>query len=103
MFEHSGEFERAAAATERFRQNYDIEYTTLIAGISSTDEAAKKLPDLNRVYAFPTTIFVARKAAARLIHTGYSGPATGEHYKRFVAEFKKTLKRLLAETCMTEP
>jgi thiol-disulfide isomerase/thioredoxin len=98
MFEHSGEFERAAAATERFRQNYGIEYTTLIAGISSTDDAAKKLPDLNRVYAFPTTIFIDRKAVVRLIHTGYSGPATGEHYARFVAEFKKTLNRLLAET-----
>jgi thiol-disulfide isomerase/thioredoxin len=98
MFEHFGDFERAAAATERFRQHYGIEYTTLIAGISDKDEAAKKLPMLDRVYAFPTTILIDRKGQVRKIHTGYSGPATGEHYTQFVAEFKSTLDQLLAES-----
>jgi peroxiredoxin len=98
MFEHFGDFERAAAATGRFRQHYGIEYTTLIAGISDKDEASKKLPMLTRVYAFPTTIVIDRKGRVRMIHTGYSGPATGEHYTRFVAEFKSTVARLLAET-----
>ncbi len=35
MFEHFGDFDRAVAATQRFRQHYGIEYTTLIAGIST--------------------------------------------------------------------
>jgi thiol-disulfide isomerase/thioredoxin len=98
MFEHFGDFDRAAAATERFRQHYGIEYTTLIAGISDKDEAAKKLPMLDRVYAFPTTIFIDRRGRVRKIHTGYSGPATGEHYTQFVDEFKSTIDQLLAET-----
>jgi thiol-disulfide isomerase/thioredoxin len=98
MFEHFGDFDRAAAATERFRQHYGIEYTTLIAGISDKDEAAKKLPMLDRVYAFPTTIFIDRKGRVRKIHTGYSGPATGDHYTQFVDEFKSTIDQLLAET-----
>jgi thiol-disulfide isomerase/thioredoxin len=98
MFEHFGDFDRAAAATQRFRQQYGIEYTTLIAGVSDKDEAAKKLPMLDRVYAFPTMIILDRKGRVRMIHTGYSGPATGEHYTRFVAEFKSALNRLLAET-----
>ncbi len=97
MFEHSGDFDRAAAATERFRSHYGIEYTTLIAGVSDKDEAAKKLPMLDRVYAFPTMIFIDRKGRVRRIHTGYSGPATGEHFTRFAAEFKGTLDRLLEE------
>jgi thiol-disulfide isomerase/thioredoxin len=98
MFEHFGDFDRAAAATERFRQHYGIEYTTLIAGISDKDEAAKQLPMLDRVYAFPTTILIDRKGRVRKIHTGYSGPATGEHYTQFVDEFKSTIDQLLAET-----
>jgi thiol-disulfide isomerase/thioredoxin len=98
MFEHFGDFERAAAATQRFRQHYGIEYTTLIAGISDKDEAAKKLPMLDRVYAFPTTIFIDRKGRVRKIHTGFSGPATGDHYTQFVEEFKSTIDQLLAET-----
>jgi peroxiredoxin len=98
MFEHFGDFDRAAAATERFREHYGIEYTTLIAGISDKDEAAKKLPMLDRVYAFPTTIIIDRTGRVRKIHTGYSGPATGEHYTQFVDEFRSTIDQLLAET-----
>ncbi len=97
MFEHFGDFPRAAEATLRFRQHYGIEYTTLIAGVSDKDEAAKKLPALDRVYAFPTTIFIDRKGNVRKIHTGFSGPATGEHYTQFVAEVHAILDQLLAE------
>ena len=98
MFEHFGDFPHAAEAAQRFRKHYGIEYTTLIAGISDKDEAAKKLPMLDHVYAFPTTIFIDRKGGVRKIHTGFSGPATGDHYTRFVDEVKATLDRLLAET-----
>jgi peroxiredoxin len=98
MFEHFGDFPRAAEATRRFRQHYGIEYTTLIAGISDKDDAAKKLPMLQSFVAFPTTIFIDRKGNVRKIHTGYSGPATGDHYTQFVNEVKTTLDQLLAES-----
>ena len=98
MFEHFGDFAQAAEATRRFRQHYRIDYTTLIAGISDKDEAAKKLPTLNRVYAFPTTLFIDRKGSVRKIHTDFSGPATGYHYTRFSDDVKATLDQLLAES-----
>jgi peroxiredoxin len=98
QFEHFGDFERAAEATQRFRQHYGIEYTTLIAGISDKDEAAKKLPMLQSFVAFPTTVFIDRKGNVRKIHTGYTGPATGDHYVQFVTEVKATLDQLLAES-----
>jgi thiol-disulfide isomerase/thioredoxin len=98
MFEHFGDFPQAAEAAQRFRQHYGIEYTTLIAGISDKDDAAKKLPMLKSFVAFPTTIFIDRKGNVRKIHTGYSGPATGDHYVQFVNEVKATLDQLLAES-----
>ncbi|MFM7395576.1 MAG: TlpA disulfide reductase family protein [Gammaproteobacteria bacterium] len=98
MFEQFGDFKRAAEATDRFRRRYGIEYTTLIAGTSDKDDAASKLPQLNGVFAFPTTIFIDRHGKVRKIHTGFSGPATGEHYEKLVADFTKTLDGLLAET-----
>jgi thiol-disulfide isomerase/thioredoxin len=98
QFEHFGDFPRAAEATKRFRQHYGIEYTTLIAGISDKDEAGKKLPMLQSFVAFPTTVFIDRKGNVRKIHTGYTGPATGDHYVQFVTEVKSTLDQLLAET-----
>jgi peroxiredoxin len=97
QFEHFGDFERAVAATQRFRQHYGIEYTTLIAGISDKDDASKRLPSLEQVTAFPTTIFVDRKGNVRTIHTGFTGPATGEHYTEFVTQTRALLDKMLAE------
>ena len=97
MFEHFGDFPRAAAATQRFRQQYSIDYTTLIAGISDKDEAGKKLPMLSKFLAFPTTVFVDKKGNVRKIHTGFTGPATGGHYTEFVNETKAMLDQLIAE------
>ncbi|MEN9527390.1 MAG: hypothetical protein RLY56_1341 [Pseudomonadota bacterium] len=97
MFEQFGDFPKAAEAVYRFRDRYKIEYTTLIAGISDKDDAASKLPQLNGVFAFPTTIFVDRSGKVRKIHTGFSGPATGVHYEKLVDEFEKTVDSLLAE------
>jgi peroxiredoxin len=102
MFEHFGDFPRAAEATQRFRQHYGIGYTTLIAGISDKDEAAKKLPMLQSFVAFPTTLFIDRRGNVRKIYTGYSGPATGDHYVQFVNEVKTTLDQLLAESENTQ-
>lgn len=97
MFEQFGDFRRAADATERFRRRYGIDYTTLIAGTSDKDDAASKLPQLNGVFAFPTTIFVDRQGKVRRIHTGFSGPATGSHHEKLIADFRKTVETLLAE------
>jgi peroxiredoxin len=102
MFEHFGDFERAVAATRRFRQQYGIEYPTLIAGVSDVDEAGRKLPMLQKFYGFPTTVIVDRHGQVRKIHTGFSGPATGQHYQQFVDEFKGNLDQLLAEDSATE-
>lgn len=97
MFEHFGDFERAARAVSEFRRKFGIQYTTLIAGVSDKDDAASKLPQLNGVFAFPTTLFVDRRGRVRRIHTGFSGPATGEHYEELVKSFTETAQMLLVE------
>ncbi len=97
MFERFGDFARAAAATRTFRQEFGIEYPTLIAGVANGDDAAKKLPELNGVFAFPTTLFVGRDGIVRSIHTGFSGPATGAHYQALQRDFAARVESLLAE------
>jgi thiol-disulfide isomerase/thioredoxin len=96
MFEYFGDFPQAAAATVRFRQHYGIDYTTLIAGISNKEDAAAKLPMLDRVLAYPTTVFIDRSGHVQKIHTGFSGPGTGEHYTALVREFRTEVDHLLA-------
>lgn len=97
MFERHGEFQKAAAAARRFRDDLGVEYATLIAGISDADEASKALPTLTGIYGFPTTIFIDKQGKVRKIHTGFTGPATGHHYDEYVAEFRTFIDELLAE------
>jgi thiol-disulfide isomerase/thioredoxin len=97
MFEHSGDFEPAARAVSSMRAKFGIEYPTLIAGISDKEDASTRLPQLSGVYAFPTTLFVDRKGRVRRIYTGFSGPATGEHYEELKTSFIQTVETLLAE------
>jgi peroxiredoxin len=97
MFEQFGDFASAAEAVKLFQKQSDIRYPMLIAGIHDTDDAASKLPQLNKVYAFPTTLFIDRRGKVRRIHTGFSGPATGEHYARLKQDFEATISQLLGE------
>jgi thiol-disulfide isomerase/thioredoxin len=101
MFEHFGDFTQAANATRRFRKSAGIDYVTLIAGTSDRDEAAKALPQLTGVFAFPTTIWVDRAGVVRKIHAGFSGPATGTHYTDLTREFTDFTLELLAPTGTT--
>jgi peroxiredoxin len=97
MFERFGDFAQAATATRTFRQQFGIDYPTLIAGVSDKDDAASKLPELNGVFAFPTTLFIGRDGTVRSIHTGFSGPATGAHYQALQRDFAARVEALLSE------
>jgi thiol-disulfide isomerase/thioredoxin len=81
MFERHGEFERAAQAVRGYRNDLGIEFTTLIAGVSETEEASKALPTLTGIYGYPTTLVIDRVGTVRDIHVGFSGPATGKLYE----------------------
>ena len=97
MFEHFEEHDIAAEQVLRFREKFGIEYDTLIAGISNKTAASEVLPALSAVLAYPTTIFTDRGGRVRQIHTGFSGPATGEHYEQLQQEFRSLITTLLAE------
>ena len=81
----------------RLKEHFDVPYDILLAGKASKKEAANKLPMLNHVLSFPTSIFIDRSGEVRRIHTGFSGPGTGEYYKEFVEETDQFVTQLLIE------
>jgi peroxiredoxin len=97
MFEQYADRTEATAAVKRFRERYAIDYPLLIAGENDRDQAARLLPQLNAVLAYPTTVFIDRAGKVRRIHTGFSGPATGTHYEALRKDFDETVRGLLAE------
>lgn len=98
LFEHFDDKDLAAEQARQFRKKFNIEYDTLIAGISDKTEASRTLPALSAVLAFPTTIFIDRGGRVREIHTGFSGPGTGDHYVQLQKRFQSLTTTLLAES-----
>jgi len=90
-FERTDDFKKVKQNLSRLKKRFDIEYTLLYAGSTDPELRSKKLPMLNRILAFPTTIFIDRNKNVRRIHTGFSGPATGEHYEKWKSDFEKTI------------
>ena len=96
-YEQKDDFDYAARRVKKMVNKLGVEYDFLIAGTSDKEAASQTLPMLNRVMSFPTTITVDRNGQVQNIHTGFSGPGTGEHYEEFVKEFDARMDELLEE------
>ncbi|MCF8276903.1 MAG: redoxin domain-containing protein [Flavobacteriales bacterium] len=96
-FEKSDNEETNIRSLARLKEHFNVPYEILLAGKASKTEASQKLPMLNQVLSFPTGIFLDRKGKVRRIHTGFSGPGTGEYYHEFVEETDQFVTQLLVE------
>lgn len=98
-YERSTDFARSQISVRSFQQRFQVHYPMLITGVAVGDpqRTEKTLPQLEQINNFPTTIFVNKKGAIEMIHTGFSGPGTGVHYEEQKKEFYETVDRLLVE------
>ncbi|WP_303319184.1 TlpA disulfide reductase family protein [Flavivirga abyssicola] len=98
-FEYVKTKESAFNNIRRLKNKTGITYPVLLAqyGSSSKVKAQEKLPMLNHVLSYPTTIFIDKKGAVRKIHTGFNGPATGDKYVAFKEAFEVFVNELLSE------
>jgi thiol-disulfide isomerase/thioredoxin len=98
-FEYAPSKEKAVKAIERLKEKVGVPYPILLAQAGSSDKvkANDKLPMLNHILSYPTTIFIDKQGEVRKIHTGFNGPATGSKYTEFVAEFESFVASLLEE------
>lgn len=97
-YERTKDFERSKKNIMRLKNRFNVEYDLLITGYTNDkSQVAKSLPMLANFIAFPTTVLIDKKGIVRKIHTGFSGPGTGNHYTEFIEEFENTIDELLAE------
>jgi len=98
-FEVAKTNEMAFKGIDRLQQRIGIDYPILLAQVGSEDKhlAQQKLPMLNHIISFPTTLFIDKKGRVRKIHTGFNGPATGLKYIEFKNEFDTFVSQLLHE------
>lgn len=96
-FERTDDFAKAVSNIERSKKRFNANYEFLITMKTGSDQASEALPMLNKVMAFPTTIYIDKKGNVRKIYTGFNGPATGEAYTKYVEETTRFVEKLLSE------
>ncbi|MCF2498918.1 peroxiredoxin family protein [Dyadobacter chenhuakuii] len=96
-FEQKDDLAYAKYTLGTLKKKYGIEYDILFGGIADKKVASEKLPALNRMMAFPTTIIIGRDGEVKQIHTGYTGTVTGKYFEDYVAKWNKDLDALIAE------
>lgn len=94
-YERKDDFEYARGRIEKMKQKFNVPYNIVVAGVNDKDKASETLPALNKILAFPTTIFVGKDGKVRHIHTGFEGPGTGIYYERFQERFNQIVNELL--------
>jgi len=98
-FENAKTKEKAVNGLNRMKERVGLNYEILIAQIGTNDKgkASQKMPMLNKVMSYPTTIYLDRTGKVRKIHTGFNGPATGHKHISFQKEFNAFMETLLSE------
>ncbi|MGB0429717.1 MAG: TlpA disulfide reductase family protein [Bacteroidia bacterium] len=94
-FEKKDNFIYAKSRLQALKERYNVEYPLLFAGSSDKTKAAKALPALSSVIAYPTLIFMDKEHKVTHIHTGFNGPGTGHHYEQWKLEFKQLVNDLI--------
>lgn len=96
-YERKADYQYARDRVARMMEKFDVGYPVLIAGTNDKEEASKTLPMLTEIASFPTTIFIGKDGKVRKIHSGFTGPGTGNYYDGFIEQFNATINELLNE------
>ena len=96
-FERTGDPQHDALQVRLFAQRHGVTWPLLLAGTPDKAQAASRLRLVDELKGFPTTIFLHGDGRVRAVHTGFSGPATGEDFRKQQQAFESIIEELLAE------
>lgn len=96
-YEVIDDFEAFKKSEKRIQKYLKVNYPIVFGGQAKKSEAAKTLPMLNHILSYPTAIFIDKMGEVREIHTGFSGPGTGDLYQKYVDKTIKLVETLVAE------
>ena len=96
-FEKTEDLAIATKNVTRLKKRFDLEYEILLTQLAGKEKASETFPALNKITAFPTTIFLNKEHKIVKIHTGFSGPATGNEYLVFKQRTENLINQLIKE------
>ncbi len=96
-FERKPDLKSAFERIQAVKSRLSVPYPVFWGGMSQKDSALKAFRGIEKIPAYPTTIFVKKDGTVLKIHSGFSGPATGVHYEAWKKEFALIIRELSAE------
>ncbi len=94
-FEKTTDFVRISSNIKRLSARYNTQYPILYAGSVGREEVMKKIPGLENFKSYPTTIYINKQGKVVNVYSGFSGPATGAEYQKFVSGFNTTIEKMV--------
>jgi thiol-disulfide isomerase/thioredoxin len=93
-------FEEASDAEQHaqlraFIRKFGMQYPALLAGEPA--DLKTRVPQIENLSAFPSSIYIGRDGRVRAVHTGFPGPGSGEELTRVKSEIRQLVERMLAE------
>lgn len=76
-----------------YQKELALPWTILYGGRASKSLSSSHFPYLNKIISYPTSIFFNQSGEIVKIHTGFYGPGTGEHYKKYTDEMELFLQK----------
>ena len=73
-FEYGDDPVAQRAAVRDYLAHHGASYPALVCGTVNKEKASAALPILDRVRAYPTTVFMDGQGRVSAVHTGFSGP-----------------------------
>jgi len=96
-FEATGDLERDSKQVRIFAEHYQLSFPLLLGGVLNKQKATDSFRAMDRIRAYPTTIFLSGAGEVRAVHSGFTGPATGAAYTHLRREFETIIEEILDE------
>ncbi|MFT4709167.1 MAG: thiol-disulfide isomerase/thioredoxin [Bacteroidia bacterium] len=96
-FELDDDLMRSADVVDRFRKRHGATWPVLFGTIADKAVASGSIRGLDKVRAFPTTLFIDANNQVRAVHTGFAGPATGSAHLHMRERVESLVEELLRE------
>jgi hypothetical protein len=76
-------------------RRYELTFPVLVGGDTRLVHA--RLPRLEAIEVFPTTIFIGRDGLVRSLHVGFASEASGAFHARLTETIRTLIETLIAE------
>lgn len=94
-FESSKDLDEARKSLRKLVDYYQLPYDFAIGGYASKKVSSEVFPMLNAVMSYPTSILLDRTGKVVQIHTGFSGPSTGEVFEEYKTRMEQNIENIL--------